>query len=67
MGGYRRYIWTCYEASGTPWGEFVYGLLYPSITTSPQLRVLHVADPKALHSILIKDAEHFPKKVEPAT
>ncbi|EIW61050.1 cytochrome P450 [Trametes versicolor FP-101664 SS1] len=31
------------------------------------LRVLHIADPKALHSVLIKDAEHFPKKVEPAT
>ncbi|OJT04914.1 hypothetical protein TRAPUB_4294 [Trametes pubescens] len=30
-------------------------------------RVLHIADPKALHSILIKDAEHFPKKIEPAT
>ncbi|EIW61057.1 cytochrome P450 [Trametes versicolor FP-101664 SS1] len=31
------------------------------------MRVLHVADPKALHSILIKDSEHYPKKVEPST
>ncbi|OJT08558.1 Docosahexaenoic acid omega-hydroxylase CYP4F3 [Trametes pubescens] len=31
------------------------------------MRIVHVADPKALHSILIKDSEHYPKKVEPST
>ncbi|KAI0823808.1 cytochrome P450 [Trametes gibbosa] len=31
------------------------------------MRILHVSDPKALHSILIKDAEHYPKRLEPST
>ncbi|KAI0823809.1 cytochrome P450 [Trametes gibbosa] len=31
------------------------------------MRLVQVSDPKALYSILIKDAEHYPKKLEPAT
>ena len=31
-----------------------------------QRRLLHVYDPRALHHILIKDAEHFPKDTAPS-
>lgn len=31
VGSYRQYIWACYEASGTPWGEFCFVSPYPPI------------------------------------
>ena len=33
---------------------------------SPQKRILVIHDPKAFHSVMVKDQEFFPKRIHPA-
>lgn len=37
----------------------------PRADSGHQERLLHVFDPRALHKILVEDAEYFPKELAP--